>query len=95
MRMIQSSASCEAKLYLIAVMLALLLGTLLKEALEYVQVSNLRMYTHKVSDKITRKRLHMFFQTYENKEVRDLGDRADLVVALPQAEWLGFFFFSI
>lgn len=63
-----------------AVMLALLLGTLLKEALEYVQVSNLRMYTHKVSDKITRKRLHMFFQTYENKEVRDLGDRADLVV---------------
>ncbi len=70
----------HALLAVCSVMLALLLGTLLKEALGYIQLSNLRMYTHKVADKITRKRLYMFFQTYENKEVRDLGDRADLAV---------------
>lgn len=63
-----------------AVMLALLLGTMLKEALEYVQSSKISMYTHRVSDQITRKRLRMFFQTYEDKEMRDLGDRANLVV---------------
>lgn len=63
-----------------AAMLALLLGTMLKEALGYIELSNLRMYTHKVADKITRKRLRMFFQTYENKKVRDLADRAGLVI---------------
>lgn len=63
-----------------AVLLAVLLGTMLKEALQYILSSALSIYSHKMGDKIRRKRLGMFFQTYENKEVRDLGDRAGLVV---------------
>lgn len=59
------------------VMLALMSGTMLKQALGHIQEAKIGAYRYKLGDKIIRKRLSMFFQTYENKEVRDLGSRAD------------------
>lgn len=58
------------------VMLLILLGNIIVQALGHVRSSTLGVYRYKMTDLVTRKQLSMFYQTYEQKEVRDLADRA-------------------
>ena len=58
------------------VLLALLLATMVKTALGHVQAAMLGVHRYKMGDRLNRKNLSMFYQTYEKKEVRDLSQRA-------------------
>jgi len=58
------------------VMLLILLGNIIVQALGHIRTSTLGIYRYKMTDLVTRKQLSMFYQTYEQKEVRDLANRA-------------------
>lgn len=58
--------------------LIMLVSFLIKRAFEFVKIGKLNIYRCKVSNLLTRKRLSMLYQTYEEKKVRDLGHRADM-----------------
>jgi len=64
------------------VLSASLLGNVFEKALGFVRESKLGVYRHKMEDIITRKKLGMFYQEYEKKEVRDLGERAQIACEL-------------
>lgn len=58
------------------VMLLIMLGNIIVQALGHVRNSTLGIYRYKMTALVTRKQLSMFYQTYEQKEVRDLANRA-------------------
>lgn len=58
------------------VMLLIMLGYIIIQALGHIRYSTLGIYQYKMTDLVTRKQLSMFYQTYEQKEVRDLANRA-------------------
>lgn len=57
-------------------MLLVMLGYIMIQALGHIRNSTLGIYRYKMTDLVTRKQLSMFYQTYEQKEVRDLAERA-------------------
>lgn len=58
------------------IMLLAMLGYITIQALGHIRNSTLGIYRYKMTDLVTRKQLSMFYQTYEQKEVRDLASRA-------------------
>lgn len=58
------------------VMLLIMLGYIIIQALGHIRNSTLGIYRYKMTDLVTRKQLSMFYQTYEQKKVRDLANRA-------------------
>lgn len=58
------------------VMLLIMLGNIIVQALGHIRNSTLGIYRYKMTDLVTRKQLSMFYQTYEQKKVRDLANRA-------------------
>ncbi len=64
------------------VMAAMLVGGLLQKALGHIQASKIGAYRFLLSDILTRKKLSMFYQDYEKKEVRDLADRAEITTQM-------------
>ena len=58
------------------VMLLIMLGNIIVQALGHIRNSTLGIYRYKMTALVTRKKLSMFYQTYEQKEVRDLANRA-------------------
>lgn len=59
------------------IMLALLIGNILRQALWHIKDAKFGVYRYKLSNMLTRKGLGMFYQEHEKKEVRDLAYRAD------------------
>lgn len=59
-----------------AVMLLMLCGYLLTQALGQIRTASMGVYRYKMTDLLTRKQLSLFYQTHERKDVRDLADRA-------------------
>lgn len=64
------------------VMLLILLGNMIVQALGHIRNSTLGIYRYKMTDLVTRKQLSMFYQTYEQKEVRDLANRASIATQM-------------
>lgn len=64
------------------VMAAMLAGGMLQKAMKHIQASKLGTYRYKLSDIITRKKLSMFYQDYEKKDVRDLAHRAEIATQM-------------
>lgn len=64
------------------VMLLIMLGYIIIQALGYIRNSTLGIYRYKMTDLVTRKQLSMFYQTYEQKEVRDLANRASIATQM-------------
>lgn len=64
------------------VMLAILAGSVVLKALGYIRSSALGIYRYKMADLVTGKRLSLFYQTYEQKEVRNLAGRAETVTQM-------------
>lgn len=58
------------------VMLLTMLGSVTVDALGHIRNSALRIYRTKMTALVTEKQLSMFYQTYEQKQVRDLASRA-------------------
>lgn len=58
------------------VMLLIMLGYIIIQALGHIRNSTLGIYRYKMTDLVTRKQPSMFYQTYEQKKVRDLANRA-------------------
>lgn len=58
------------------VMLLIMLGNIIVQALGHIRNSTLGIYRYKMTALVTRKQLSMFYQTYEQKKVRDLATRA-------------------
>lgn len=58
------------------IMLLIMLGNIIVHALGHIRNSTLGIYRYKMTALVTRKQLSMFYQTYEQKEVRDLANRA-------------------
>ncbi len=59
------------------VMLIAFICNVLKKIFDNIGYGKQCFYRTKVTLKLHRKKLNMLYQTYENKEVRNLGDRAD------------------
>lgn len=64
------------------VMLLIMLGSIAIQALGHIRSSALGIYRYKMTDLVTRKQLSMFYQTYEQKEVRDLAGRASIATQM-------------
>ena len=64
------------------VMLLIMLGNIIVQALGHIRNSTLGIYRYKITDLVTRKQLSMFYQTYEQKEVRDLANRASIATQM-------------
>ena len=64
------------------IMLLIMLGYIMIQALGHIRNSALGIYRYKMTDLITRKQLSMFYQTYEQKEVRDLANRASIATQM-------------
>ena len=58
------------------IMLLIMLGNIIVQALGHIRNSTLGIYRYKMTALVTRKQLSMFYQTYEQKKVRDLANRA-------------------
>lgn len=58
------------------VMLLIMLGNIIVQALGHIRNSTLGIYRYKMTALVTKKQLSMFYQTYEQKKVRDLANRA-------------------
>lgn len=65
-----------------AVMLLIMLGYIIIQALVHIRNSALGIYRYKMTDLVTRKQLSMFYQIYEQKEIRDLAHRARLATEM-------------
>ena len=64
------------------VLLLIMIGYILIQALGHVRNSALGIYRYNMTDLVTRKQLSMFYQTYEQKEVRDLANRASIATQM-------------
>ena len=64
------------------IMLLTMLGYIILQALGHIRNSALGIYRYKMTDLVTRKQLSMFYQTYEQKEVRDLAGRASIATEM-------------
>ena len=64
------------------VMLLIMLGNIIVQALGHIRNSTLGIYRYKMTALVTRKQLSMFYQTYEQKEVRDLANRASIATQM-------------
>lgn len=64
------------------VMILISLGYIMVQALGYIRNSTLGIYRYKMTDLVTRKRLSLFYQTYEQKGVRDLANRASIATQM-------------
>lgn len=64
------------------VMAVILLGNLIKNALEFIKSSKLNVYRYKMANLVTKKKLGMFYQLYERKEIHDLGNRAEITTQM-------------
>ena len=58
------------------VMLLIMLGYIIIQALGHIRNSTLGIYRYKTADAVTKKQLSMFYQTWEQKEIRNLASRA-------------------
>ncbi len=58
------------------IMLLIMVGYAAVQALGHIRNSTLGIYRHRMGELLTRKQLSLFYQTYEQKEVRDLASRA-------------------
>lgn len=68
---------------LIGVILLLMMsGSIAIQALGHIRESTFRIYRYKMSALVTEKQLSMFYQTYEQKEVRDLANRATIATQM-------------
>lgn len=65
-----------------AVLLLIMVGYILIQALGHIRNSALGIYRYKMTNLVTRKQLSMFYQTYEQKEVRDLANRASIATQM-------------
>lgn len=63
-------------------MLLIMLGYIIIQALGHIRNSTLGIYCYKMTDLVTRKQLSMFYQTYEQKGVRDLANRASIATQM-------------
>lgn len=61
---------------------ALMLGELIQKTFTYIQKQMIEGYRYKTEELFTKKSLHMYYQTFERKEVRDLGGRAYLATGM-------------
>lgn len=68
----------HAVIFVGVIMLLIMLGYIIIQALGHIRNSTLGIYRYKMTDLVTRKQLSMFYQTYEQKEVRDLANRASI-----------------
>ncbi len=59
-----------------ALVLAIMLCAVCKTAMEEFGKIKLMIYRYKMEELVVKKDMHMFYQTYEKKEIRDLGSRA-------------------
>lgn len=59
------------------VLLLIMLGDVIIHVLWHIRGTTLGIYRYKMTNLVTRKLLSIFYQTYEQKEVRDLADRAN------------------
>lgn len=74
---VTSGDTFEHALLSVGIVLCLLMaGYLLMQAFENVKNASLGIYRYKMTDRLTRKQISLFFETYEKKEVRDLSQRA-------------------
>ena len=64
------------------VMLLIMLGNIIVQALGHIRNSTLGIYRYKMTALVTRKQLSMFYQTYEQKKVRDLANRASIATQM-------------
>lgn len=64
------------------IMLLIMLGYIMIQALGHIRNSTLGIYRYKMTDLVTRKQLSMFYQTYEQKKVRDLANRASIATQM-------------
>lgn len=64
------------------IMLLIMLGYIIIQALWHIRNSTLEIYRYKMTDLVTRKQLSMFYQTYEQKKVRDLANRASIATQM-------------
>ncbi len=64
------------------VLLLIMIGYAAIQALGQIRTSALGIYRYKMTDLVTRKQLSMFYQTYEQKEVRDLAGRARIATEM-------------
>lgn len=64
------------------VLLLIMVGYILTKALGHIRNSALGIYRYKMTNLVTRKQLSMFYQTYEQKEVRDLANRASIATQM-------------
>jgi len=58
------------------VMLLIMLGYIIIQALGHIRSTTLGIYRYKTADAVTKKQLSMCYQTWEQKEVRNLANRA-------------------
>ena len=64
------------------VLLLIMVGYIFTQALGHIRNSALGIYRYKMTNLVTRKQLSMFYQTYEQKEVRDLANRASIATQM-------------
>ncbi len=72
----------EAILAVGIVLLLIMIGYIIIQALGHIRSSMLGIYRYKMTDLVTRKQLSMFYQNYEQKEVRDLATRAKIATEM-------------
>lgn len=72
----------HAVIFVGVIMLLTMLGYIIIQALGHIRNSTLGIYRYKMTDLVTRKQLSMFYQTYEQKEVRDLANRASIATQM-------------
>lgn len=64
------------------IMLLIMLGYIIIQTLSHIRNSALGIYRYKMTNLVTRKQLSMFYQTYEQKDVRDLAGRASIATQM-------------
>lgn len=64
------------------ILLLMMSGSIAIQALGHIRESTFRIYRYKMSALVTEKQLSMFYQTYEQKEVRDLANRATIATQM-------------
>lgn len=63
-------------------LLLMLLAQLLLKTLEHIKQATLEQYRLHMTDRVTRKHLSLFYQSYERKETRDLAIRANRTIEM-------------
>lgn len=74
-----SSKNVQYTLFLLAAILfGILIANILKKTLTSIKASHSNVYCRTLVELITKKKMDIYYQTYENKDIRDLGFQADM-----------------